>query len=185
MQGHCGCQETVPKYPCWLDFPWLRPICGCGVEPRLGIKHEPGLLLHWLNSSSLRGCVSCFCYRDLLVHREKSWKVWSDLPSLPLKWGYLSSFHQDHIHWYYNSKSCSDFSALIWFLRARATESSQICLFHLQFFLPCTKCHRFWEALNVWWMFPKAERTPNVLLRQKHFIGVFNFFNEILHQAFG
>lgn len=78
--------------------------------------------------------------------------------------------------------SVSGFSAVIWLLRTNAHESSQVC-FHLCFFLPCTKHHRFREAWNVWWMLPKAKCTPNITLTQRRFISVFNFFNEILHQG--
>lgn len=186
--GHCGHQEMVPKYPCWLDFPWLRPKCGCWAEPRLGIQYEPGLLLQWLNSSSL----SCFCYGDCLSIKTKSWKVWSDLPSLPLKWSHLSRFHRDHILITITDVtaiiSISDFSAVILILTARATERTQIWLSSsFALLLSCTKCCRFWKMSNVWWMFPKVECILNVKLRWNNFffvrVCVFNFFNEVPHQA--
>lgn len=78
--------------------------------------------------------------------------------------------------------SVSGFSAVIWFLRANAPERSQV-YFHLRFFLPCTKHDIFREVWNVWWMLPTAECTPIIILMQRHFISVFNFFNEILHQG--
>lgn len=182
MQDHCGRQEKVPKYPCWLWFSWPGSTCGCWAEPKRGIKHEPGLLLHWLNSSSVTEYVSWVHYGYWLVHREKSRKAWPDLPSLSLKWGHLSRFHQDHFHWCYNTNFCFWFSAVIWLLRANAPERSQVC-FHLWLLLPGTKHHRFREVWNVWGMLPKAERPPNIALTQRGFISVVNFFNEILHQG--
>lgn len=154
MRVQCGLQEMVPKYPCWFDFPWLRPACRRWAEPKLGMKHEPGLLICQLNSSSLRACsVCCFCYEDLLIHREKGWKVWSDLPLLSLKWDNVSRFHRDHIHWCCNSDFCS------W-----SYWKQPDLAFSFVVVSPLHKCHRFWEVLNIWWMFPKAKCTPNVLL---------------------
>lgn len=83
--GHCGRQEMVPKYSCWLNFCWLWSKCGCWFEPKLGFGGEPGCLLHWLSSSCLRGCMSCYCYGDLLVHIEQSERFDLISPLLPLK----------------------------------------------------------------------------------------------------
>lgn len=149
---------------------------------QMSIKHEPGLLLHWLKSSSLTDYGNWAHCEDWLIHREKSRKAWPDLPSLPLKWGHLSRFHQDRSHWCCNTNFC------FWFFSCDLTRESwclwkQPSLLSFVVLSPLHKHHRFREVWNAWWMLPKAKSTPNITLTQKCFISVFNFSNEILHQG--